>query len=177
MTFGRFVQYLGILLVLGTGALPLRAQSTNNVVTNRPGLTLQEAVQKVLLNNESLQAKLLDAEIARRQFKAEKGIFEPAVVGSYERVDSSRQNTEEQIRQLTGLSSTPVSVFDERNDLMNGGLEFLSPIGSKFRLGYDAKHLRNNLNAKTHPEWVTTAGATLTQPLLKNFGTAATMAR
>jgi len=151
-----------------------------NIVAEYPGggLTLQETLRRVIIHNESLQMKLLDAEIARRQYKGELGIFEPAVVGSYQRVDSKRENTEEERRQLFGTTGDSRTVFNERNDLMNGGLEFLSPLGSKFRVGYDLKHLRNNLNASLHEtEWVTTAGVTLTQPLLKNFGPAATMAR
>lgn len=159
---------------------PATPPAVTNIVTEFPhgGLTLEEALRRVIIHNESLQMKLLDAEIARRQFKSEKGVFEPAIVGSYERVDSKRENTEEQKRQLFGPGSTAPDrfLFNERNDLMNGGLEFLTPLGSKFRLGYDLKHLRNNLNIGV-PEWVTTAGATLTQPLLKNFGTVASMAR
>src|SRR5436190_12768748 len=184
MSFGKKAAY-GILLGLGIFA-GASAQPTNTntrlvtVVTNLPGLTLQETVQKVLIHNESLQAKLLDAEIARRQYKAEKGIFEPAVVASYDHVDNSRENTAEQASSQLGRSA-----FWEKNNLYNGGLEFLSPIGSKFRLGYDVRRLINSINTSpsfgsTTPfgvEYVTTVGATLTQPLLKNFGLAATMAR
>lgn len=153
------------------------------VVASHPpeqgALTLEETLRKVLAHNESLQIKMLEAEISRRQFKAEKGIFEPAVVGSYERLDSQRENTQEQQSSLFSfLSATNRTAFNERNDLFNGGLEFLSPIGSRFRLGYNVRRLRNNLNATTRgAEYVTTAGLSLTQPLLKNFGPAATLVR
>lgn len=147
---------------------------TNGALTGR-GLSLRETLEKVLIHNESLQVKLLDTEIARRQYKAEKGIFEPAVVGSYEHVDSERENTTEQYRQL-GLPAR--SAFDENNEMFNGGLEFLSPVGSRFRLGYNLRRLENNLNrALTGSEYVTTLGSTLTQPLLKNFGIGPTMVR
>jgi outer membrane protein TolC len=142
------------------------------------GMGLQEVVRKVLIHNEGLQSKMLDAEIARRQFKAEKGIFEPAVVASWEKSYSERENTEEQTRNLFGSSSGGRTAFNEHNQLMNGGLEFLSPIGSRFRVGYNIRRLKNNLNALTvGTEWVSTAGVTLTQPLLKNFGMAATLVR
>jgi outer membrane protein TolC len=139
-------------------------------------LTLQSALDTVIHNNESLQAKILDAEIARRQYKAEKGVFEPAVVGSYDRIDNHRENTLEQQAALGNLGIGRPE-FSERNDLWKGGLETLSPIGSRFRVGYDLQRLRNTLNAGIGSEYVTTIGATVTQPLLKNFGTAANMAR
>jgi len=141
------------------------------------GLSLAEVVEKVLIHNEGLQAKLLDAEIARRQFRAERGIFEPAVVGSYEHADNNRENTLEQ-QAAQGLLSGGRREYAERNDLYNGGLEFLNPLGGRLRLGYNLRRLNNSLNASLGSgEYVTTAGATLTQPLLRNAGIAATMAR
>ena len=136
-------------------------------------MTLREAIERVIINNESLQAKMLEAEIARRQFKAEKGIFEPAVVGSFERIDTHRENTIEQQISLGGRRE-----YADRGNTYNGGLEFLSPIGSKFRLGYNLRETKNSLNsALPDGEFVSTIGVTLTQPLLKNFGTGATLAR
>jgi outer membrane protein len=143
---------------------------------NAENLTIQATLDKVIRNNESLQAKILDAEIARRQYKAEKGVFEPAVVGSYDRIDNHRENTLEQQAALGNLGLGRKD-FSERNDLWKGGLETLSPLGSRFRVGYDLQRLRNSLNAGIGSEYVTTIGATVTQPLLKNFGLAASMAR
>lgn len=159
------------------GFSPCAADSTNTVALGDGGLTLKDMLQKVLDHNESLQVKMLDAEISRRQYKGEKGIFEPAVVGSYDRVDNKRENTEEERRTLFGATSTPGrTVFNERNNVYNGGLEFLSPVGSKLRLGYNLRDLNNNLNALTGGnEYVTTVGLTMTQPLLKNFGFTATL--
>jgi outer membrane protein len=160
---------------LAAMAIAGKAQPTNSRVPE--GLTLQQAIEKVLIHNESLQAKMLDAEIARRQFKAEKGIFEPAVVGSFEHVDNNRENTLEQ-QAAQGLFGGGRREYSERNDLYNGGLEFLTPVGSRFRVGYNLRRLQNSLNTTLpHSEYVTTLGATLTQPLLKNAGIASTMAR
>ena len=133
----------------------------------------------MLIHNESLQVKLLEAEIARRQYKAEKGIFEPAVVGSFEHVENERENTAEQAAALaSAFFGNRPREFWEDNDLYNGGLEFLSPVGSRFRVGYNMRRLHNSVNDfLPNSEYVTTVGVTVTQPLLKNFGTAATMAR
>ncbi|MEK7685425.1 MAG: TolC family protein [Verrucomicrobiota bacterium] len=169
-----------LVLVLA-GSAALLAQQTRGTAgqsyTN--GLTLNEVVQRALTYNESLQIKMLDAEISRRQFKAEKGIFEPAVVASYQRVDSRRENTAEQRSSTSFGFGNSLTVFNERNSLYDGGLEFLSPIGSKFRIGYSARDLKNNLQIARGlgEEWVNTVGVTLTQPLLKGFGLAATLAR
>lgn len=163
--------------LFSAGTIVFGQEQTNSVPSGR-GLTLTEAVEQVLIHNESLQARLLDAEIARRQFRAEKGIFEPAVVGSYEHIDSERENTVEQTRNQFGIFGGGTTLFSERNDLYNGGLEFLSPIGSRFRVGYNLRKLENSLQGpNVGSEYVTTVGVTATQPLLKNFGTAATLAR
>ncbi|MBI4324341.1 MAG: TolC family protein [Chloroflexi bacterium] len=169
---------LALNLFAGSGATGQAAQGTvGQSYTN--GLTLHEVVQRALTYNESLQIKMLDAEISRRQFKAETGIFEPAVVASYQRVDSRRENTAEQQSALTFGFGGTLTTFNERNNLYDGGLEFLSPVGTKFRIGYSERELLNNLQIRKGlaGEWASTVGATLTQPLLKNFGLAATLAR
>jgi outer membrane protein len=176
----RLTFYSAVLTAL---SMSIGAQSTNlfgltstnfSIPTGANSLTLREAVERVIIHNESLQAKMLDTEIARRQYRAEKGIFEPAVVGSVEHLDSRRENTIEQRASLVGRTN-----YFERNDTYNGGLEFLTPLGSKFRVGYDLKHLQNALNNDLAPngEYSATVGITMTQPLLKNFGTGATLAR
>jgi outer membrane protein len=153
-------------------------------MTNLPSardVTVQEVVRRVLQENESVQMKLLEAEIARKTLKAEKGIFEPAVTGSAEHVDSKRPNNVQEQRSLL------TSELDERNNLYGGGLEFLSPLGSKFKLGVSLHDLHNNLQQQgsilgisTNPishEYETFVGVSLVQPLLKDFGVNATTVR
>src|SRR5205085_4608473 len=114
-----------------------------------------------------------EAEIGRRTLASEKGIFEPQITGSIERVDSVRPNN---TQQLLSLGFSPQPFLSERNTLYNGGVEFLTPLGSKLRTGLTVRELHNNLQ-QNRGEVETFAGATLTQPLLKNFGQNATMAR
>lgn len=135
------------------------------------GLTLKDVRYRVLEYNERVQVKMLDTEISEKQIKAERGIFEPAVVSSFEATDSKRKNSQEQQAQQFFKQ-----VFDERNKTYNGGLEFLAPTGGKLRLGYMLRDMSNNLNSGTN-EYATTVGVTLSQPLLKNGGVGATMAR
>jgi len=136
-------------------------------------LSLQEMIQMVLDHNESVQVRILEAEIGRRTEASERGIFEPQVTGSIERVDSVRPNNAQQIASL-GFSAQPF--LNERNTLYNAGVEFLSPLGTKLRTGLTVRDLNNNIQ-QHGGELETFVGATLTQPILKNFGRDATLAR
>ena len=159
------------ILLIKTG----EAATTENPATIRSNeLTLNELLQRVLAHNESVQIKMLEAEISEKLMQAEQGIFEPQVVGSLERNDSQRPNN---TQQQLNLGFSPVSQLTERNALYNGGLEFLLPSGGQFQTGYTLRRLDNNLQRSVGIEYETFAGATLVQPLLKNFGRAATMVR
>jgi outer membrane protein len=144
-------------------------------------LTLEETVRRVLERNESVQMRMLDMEISRRVLEAEKGIFEPAIISSIEHIDNHRPNN---IREQRSLLT---SELIERNNIYSGGLEFLSPIGSRFRLGVSLRDLRNNLQRQASlfgtgtnaikQEYETFIGLSMVQPLLKNFGVTPTTAR
>jgi outer membrane protein len=137
-------------------------------------LTVLELIQRVLRHNESVQMKMLEADISQKMEQAEHGIFEPQVVGSFERVDSRRPNNTQQLFSL-GLSGA--NQLNERNSIYSGGLEFLVPSGAKIHTGYTLRELNNNLQRVAGGEFETFIGTSLVQPLLKNFGPAATMAR
>src|SRR5690348_5085383 len=120
--------FLGGVLLL----LSFSSGSSQPAVTNQPpvpGMTLQEVDRRVVDANESIQMKMLDAEISRKTVKAEEGIYEPQVVANVTHLDSQRPNNVQEQRSLLSAE------LDERNNLYDGGLEFLSPIGSKFRVG------------------------------------------
>ncbi len=145
----------------------------------RRDLTLQEFLQLVVENNESLQAKVLDVEIARRKGKATYGQFEPELFGGYSREANKRENTAEQARsQLTGR-------FEEQNNIYQAGIESLVPTGARIRLGYTLRDLKNNLQGSstlfgtlggTNGEFQSFFGVSVSQPLLKNAWESATMA-
>ncbi len=162
-----------ILLVPGLIAfmahIPIIGQSPKPATSTE--IAISEVLARVLDYNERIQIKMLETEISEKQISAERGIFEPAVVGSFEATDNQRKNSQEQQAQQFFNQ-----VFDERNKTYGGGLEFLAPTGARLRLGYNLRDLSNNLN-KGANEFASTMGLTLTQPLLKNAGTAAVMAR
>ena len=143
-------------------------------------LTLEDYLRLVLQRNETVQIRLLEAQISESRFKAERGIFEPELVVEYDYLESRRQNSAEQRQSLD------VAEFEEKNNIYNGGLESLLPSGAKVRLGYTLRDLRNNLLGASPffpavsggftNQYSTFVGLTLTQPLLKNAGRAASMA-
>src|SRR4051812_26182004 len=142
-------------------------------------LTLNEVIQRVLERNEGLQGRILELAIARKKYSAEKGIFEPDLVASYDHVENKRQiGLQEKTLGVVG------QVFDEKNNVYNAGLESLVPTGAKVKLGYSLRDNNNNINPSPFSsplpfltnEWVSFAGISATQPLLKNFGFTPTFA-
>jgi outer membrane protein len=138
-------------------------------------LTLQDLLERVLEYNESIQMRMLEAEISRRTHRAETGIFEPQVVGTVEHLQNHRPNNAQQQASLIFTQQE----FKERNTLYTGGLEFLIPTGARLRTGVTLRELRNNLQVVrgVDKEYETFVGTSLVQPLLKNFGPGVTTAR
>ncbi|HEY0551485.1 MAG TPA: TolC family protein, partial [Verrucomicrobiae bacterium] len=164
---------------LFTSRLP--AQTATNAAENN-SVRLKDFLQRVIERNESIQIRLLELEITNKKFQGEHGAFEPELVLSAARDDNKRENTAEQRRSL-GLAT-----FEEQNNIYNAGLESLVPSGAKVRLGYNLRDLNNNIQDPRFPggtistnrpgidEYQTFAGLSVTQPLLKNFGFASTLA-
>jgi outer membrane protein TolC len=149
---------------------------SRQVLTNT--MTLKETVRRVLEHNENVQMRALDVEISRRTLNAERGIYEPQVVSSVETLSNKRLNTVQQRSSLLGARE-----FNERNNIYNGGLEFLAPTGAKINTGVTLRDLNNNLQQSAFggpnidSEYEVFMGTSITQPLLKNFGRLATEVR
>jgi outer membrane protein TolC len=136
-------------------------------------LTLNELIQRVLERNEGMQGRILEFAIARKKYDAEKGIFEPDLATTYDHVENRRRTS------LSESRSLGIGVFDEKNNIYNAGLEGLIPTGARIKLGYSLRDNNNNINPNIFAggplpyltnEWVSFAGVSATQPLLKNFG-------
>lgn len=133
-------------------------------------LPLTNYIALVLQRSEKLQSDATSLRATNLLSKAERGIFEPALVGSVEHNESRRQNT---ARDVVSLGN---SLFDERNNSYTSALEFLVPTGARVRIGYSLREINNNLQfgARTNGEYETFLGGNVVQPLLKNAGAAAT---
>ncbi|HXE41744.1 MAG TPA: TolC family protein, partial [Candidatus Baltobacteraceae bacterium] len=165
-----------IFLILSLSA---RAELSTNAVD----LTLNDYLKEVLEHNNSIQAQMLDAESNRRKERGERGIFEPQLEASVMREINERTNNVQQAAANSGQS-----FFREQNNVYDGGIEELIPIGGKVRLGATMSDLANNVNpnplaglfGQTNSVWTreyqTFIGVTVTQPLLKNGGTTPTLA-
>ncbi|HEY4416357.1 MAG TPA: TolC family protein, partial [Verrucomicrobiae bacterium] len=144
-------------------------------------LKLTDYLQKVLKQNEDIQAQMLETEVGRHKAKSEYGIFEPTLGASIERESNRRTNNVQQQASQNGEA-----YFAEQNNLLDSSVEQLVPLGGKVRLGYTLSDLNNNINpygnvftSTNNPfikQYMTFVGLTFTQPLLKNGGYSATMA-
>ncbi len=145
-------------------------------------LKLDAYLQQVVQHNESVQAQMLEAEVSHRKNKAEVGVFEPQFKASVTYEANRRTNDVSQ-----AAAQNNQGIFEENNTLYDSGIESLLPTGGKIRLGYSLNNLGNNLDPNaslfTSPtnhfwnrQYQSFAGATFTQPLLKNAGLTPTLA-
>ncbi len=143
------------------------------VLAQNHELTLEDYLQEVWKANELLQVQALGAAIADEQLEAEKAIFDPVFVGQFNALDEHRPNTAEQ-RVNLGFAD----VFNQRNKILQSGVEVLTPSGLRLQLGYDLSRMSNNLNSSSFPhvEYLSKVGITAVQPLLKGGGSVVTMA-
>lgn len=144
-------------------------------------LRLSDLRLRVLEENEAIQMKLLEAQVSQKLIQSERGIFEPALIATVDHFDTKRPNNRQQTASL-GFFARPF--FFEQNTLYSAGIEFLLGTGTKIRTGYALRELDNNIGAPdTTPgkllgsQFETFLGVNVTQPLLKNFGVGATMAK
>ncbi|MDA7520892.1 TolC family protein, partial [bacterium] len=143
------------------------------VLAQNHELTLEDYLQEVWKANELLQVQALGAAIVDEQLEAEKAIFDPVFVGQFNAMDEHRPNTAEQ-RVNLGFAD----VFNQRNKILESGVEVLTPSGMRLQLGYDLSRMKNNLNTSffPHGEYLSRVGVTAVQPLLKGGGSVVTMA-
>jgi outer membrane protein len=173
------------LLVFSAGCLvcfSVSAQPVSNA-TDVVQLKLNDYIHQVVAHNESIQAQMLEAEVGYRKERAEKGIFEPQLDLSAMREANSRTNNTEQQAAQSGQA-----YFSENNEVYDGGIKELIPLGGTIQVGANFSDLYNNVNpnpfgaleGETNYIWTrqyqTFVGASLTQPLLKDFGLTPTLA-
>jgi outer membrane protein TolC len=152
----------------------VRADTPAPAAEPKVELRLSDLRLWVLQRNETLQERLLNFESQRRRARGEYGLFEPQIYGSYTHEINNRKNTAEQATTLLGAPT-----FTETNNNYESGIESFVPSGAQVKLGYTLRDLQNSLQparSVTNGEYQTFFGLTVVQPLLKNFGTAATLA-
>lgn len=174
---------VSLIATLATAQVPSGTGATNLPAAGTKGawyLSPTNFLALVLAQNERIQVQELEFEATRRRAKAEAGIFEPALTLGATHEENKRQLTGERLVSL-GSSASVLTNFSEQNNRFNSALEFLVPTGARLRLGANLSQLENNFQrfantAFTNGEYESFSGASLVQPLLKNFGPSATLA-
>lgn len=125
-------------------------------------LTLRDAVALALAHNINLEVSRLSLASARQGFLATSGIFDPVV-----RVDfSEASSTTRATNQLIGAD-----VNEVKRRQLNLGLTQLLPPGTSLSLGWN--NSRSETNSQFYfinPAYDASLGLTVTQPLLRGFG-------
>jgi outer membrane protein len=133
-------------------------------------LTLQDAIQRALAKNFTIQASTFDVSIANAAVSEQLGIFDPKFTGNYNFSDSATPLLADPI---TGLRPAPIL---DRNQDFSLGLGGLLPWGLSYSVTATSANDRNTATTFTN-NFASFAGVTGRQPLLRDFGLGATTAQ
>lgn len=125
-----------------------------------PALTLEEAIHLALEKNQQIKVESYGRSIARANLLTALGQFDPAVTfrRSYSE-DGTPYSADPFIKQLV------------QNDSYSLALEGRSPWGMTYSLGAQAQNQRSTVNTTVFPQgFLSFAGLSVTQPLLRGFG-------
>jgi outer membrane protein len=128
-----------------------------------PVLTLDDAIRVALANNRSIKVDAFSREIARANLLAAYGAFEPAL-------NFGRSRSEFYSLSLTSANNGFISYSTLiRTDDYSLSLAGTTPWGLSYSLGGTADNQRGTYNGFLN-NYLTTAGITVRQPLLRGFG-------
>lgn len=149
-----------LLVLVAVATTQLAAQSAP------PPLTLEEAIQRALAKNYTIQIRALGFDIARGNLLAEWGRYDPVLSGSFAHdEDGSPQSADP----FSG-ARPPSSIVE--TDSVDLSLQGTTPWGLNYRLRANRQNRRGTFNAFAD-NYFTFAGVEVTQPLLRGFGIAA----
>jgi len=127
-------------------------------------LTLKEAVLLALVNNIDIKVERLQPLIAETEVTAEESVFDPTVDADASHALSRQQSDVAPF--LTGA----IDLFGRTNDIGTGVAKRFST-GATADVRFDTEQLdTNSLIVRFDPSWTNNLVASLTQPLLKDFG-------
>lgn len=129
-------------------------------------ITLPEAVALALEYNLGLQVERLDPAIARERVRESWGVFEPNLVGRYD-----RQHIEtpfaSSVQSFFGTSGNQI---DEDYFVYNAGLRGILPWGLSYSSGYTLQRLDSNSGiVALEPQYTAAWRSELSVPLLRNL--------
>ena len=128
-------------------------------------LSIKQGIVMVLENNLDITIERISPQIAEAGVLTEQGAFDIEVFGSARRRDSERPLNAGSSTAAGGLSAIKSETYS-----LATGIEGRTPIGTLYTL-----ETRNDSTSDTlsgfKPEYDSFTGVTITQPLLKGFGT------
>lgn len=131
-------------------------------IANQLPLTLEEAIELALTNNNDIDTSRNDVQIAEFNFRGARGIYDPVIVsqGYYE---SRTTPTASTIGGATNGSVTQSQFFG------NAGVSGFSPFaGGFYSSGFtNSRTTTSNLNATLNPQFPTDFTVSYTQPLFR----------
>jgi outer membrane protein TolC len=146
-------------------------------------LTLSQLVELVRERNEQILSQEAEWLINKETVKRARSIFEPELVGTFQREHNRQRNTTEE-KSSRQFFNDPIIIYEERNTDYSAAIEGLIPTGAKLSLGYMLHDMSNTLSERENlafqtgdREYRTVLSASIRQPLLKDGGIKATMAK
>jgi len=177
----KLARLIGLLLTL-TGTSFLIAADPEPTPPSPPApesaltLSMSEAVVRALDANLEVQIERIQPAIAEQQLHYRMGAFDPHLTAHY---TSEQLETPQNTRDFFATGRA-VEVLDENNVRTETNFVGLLPTGTRYKVTVLAYSLKNTLNrealARFYPEYTTSTSITVTQPLLRGFGTATTLA-
>lgn len=148
---------------------PTQAPSVDPTESNRPKryLTVIDCVQAALQQNLDISIQRLNPAVSAALVQVQEGAFDVNWVTGLK---------ESEAQQPAGyfmsggqvLSTLPAST---RAYSYQENLTGLTPLGTKYTMGFNGQRLQSStFGAGLGPDWTMFLGASVTQPLLKNFG-------
>lgn len=163
-----FRSQIALFFILGFVATSARADEVPASVNTPLKLTLNEAIQRALLKNYSIKVEGFNASIASARVTESRGKFDLTLSGNY----TSSESYNPQLAGTGGIRPPAAFSQGEDYDINVGGL---APWGLTYRLGTSTANDRSTFNYNGD-NFLTFAGVSASQPLLRNFGFTPTMA-
>ena len=131
-------------------------------LANQLSLTLEEAVEMALKNNNDIDTTRNDVQIAEFNYRGARGVYDP-IIGAQTYYESRTTPTASTIGGATNGSVTQSQFFG------NAGVTGFSPIqGGSYTAGFTSSRTNtSNLNATLNPQFPTDFTVSYTQPLLR----------
>jgi outer membrane protein len=182
-------------VALGFFSLPVLAIAQDAATPAEPApaaeaapevVTVHALIIKALNTNLELRAKRIDPEIQGYRIDGAWGVFDPVLSfgGLYEE-SSKPQNYRDFLSNGSIVVNPQARLYEEENIRLQGGISGRLPTGTTVELANTVSRLKNTSNRRPisftggplfSPEYQAGTTLTLTQPLLKDFGTSANLA-